>query len=1243
MKKSITLIMVMLSAVGVALAQDIYSVGNFTNASGFQCAAVYRNDQKLYEKVPPLGDYDFDSPSLVVNGDDIYWAMNSVYAAGGYNYGDIYKNGNLYFNSPGGQNIHINDLTFGDGHLYAGGSKLVEGTGLVGDVSRATVWKDSNTEPLYILGEAGHSGSVAAIGYSGGYVISVGTESNGSGGSNGKVWLNGSQLHDFGSSVYPKDLALYDDEIYVLAKAYNNNPAGWVYRVYKGTQVLYTILGANVEGEAQSLCVDAGDVYVTGYADGAVKVWKNGSVFCSVSNSSSGASLASMANHRGIYHAGYVNGSAAIWHGHNDFPYVPANCNSINDIYVEDHCINNDIWTLPFADSFETDNTPWICWINVDTDHNNGEYLSYWHRCGSQVGQAATGEYFIRHEGHPTVNQTGWLVTPRLFLQPDRDYTTLSFKEMTGGSGFEANLSVRVSTNSDPNNADAYTQIWSSNSPNLTWQTRNIDLSEYQGKAIYIAFKFTGVNSWDWYIDDVAVTEEWSPCSVPATLPFMDSFDDEINYCWYNVDMDYSGDNKCWQYSESNHYAVHPFGPQGVPQEGWLFSRSVTLPSNGDYVLSFNSKSSQPNQGSAKRNSVWIALDETGVPDNFHYTKIWEQTSGFSSDWTEVSIPLSNCAGHNVRVAFVYEGDHGHNGAIDDVSIEETIVNSYTVNTAVNPTGAGSVSGGGTYPDGTSITLTAICNPGYSFSHWNDGNTANPRTVTVNQNITYTAYYDLDEYTIQVYAQPANGGTVTGGGNYHYGETATLTATPNSGFEFAGWSDGNQSNPRMVTVVAATYYVAVFNEVGTTYYTVGGYAVPEGAGEVTGTGTYEAGTTVVVGAEANPGYTFDAWDDGTSENPRIVTVNDDMTFIAYFSQNTYTITVNANPANGGTVTGGGIYSYGNVATLRATPSNGYVFVGWSDGSSENPHEVTVMGNATYTATFSQGGATYYTLSTFVSPSDAGNVTGSGTYLAGTSATLRAIAKAGYSFSHWNDGATQNPRDVTVNNNMSFTAYFNVNTYTITTNASPANGGTVTGGGTFAYGESVMLTATPNANYSFIRWSDGNASNPRAVTVTDNATYTAYFQSNTGVSYVLTLICNNDEGIVMGGGVYSAGESVTVQAYPKPGFAFDCWNDGNKDNPRTVTMNDDLILVAFFKGTGLNEEHQKELVIYPNPAKESIRIKGLDGESEVQIFNSLGTLVKAVTADADQEIGISELANGLYMMRCGNQSIRFLKY
>ena len=70
---------------------------------------------------------------------------------------------------------------------------------------------------------------------------------------------------------------------------------------------------------------------------------------------------------------------------------------------------------------------------------------------------------------------------------------------------------------------------------------------------------------------------------------------------------------------------------------------------------------------------------------------------------------------------------------------------SYKVTTAVSPTGAGTVTGGGTYEYGKSATLTATANSGYTFSKWSDGVTTNPRTVTVTQDVTYTANFTLNK------------------------------------------------------------------------------------------------------------------------------------------------------------------------------------------------------------------------------------------------------------------------------------------------------------------------------------------------------------------------------------------------------------------------------------------------------------------------------------------------------------------
>ena len=72
-------------------------------------------------------------------------------------------------------------------------------------------------------------------------------------------------------------------------------------------------------------------------------------------------------------------------------------------------------------------------------------------------------------------------------------------------------------------------------------------------------------------------------------------------------------------------------------------------------------------------------------------------------------------------------------------------------------------------------------------------------------------------------------------------------------------------------------------------------------------------------------------------------------------------------------------------------------------------------------------------------------------------------------------------------------------YTITVNANNDAYGTVTGGGVYDSAATATLTATANDGYKFVKWNDDNANNPRIVTVTSNATYTATFEELAGVN------------------------------------------------------------------------------------------------------------------------------------------------
>ena len=123
----------------------------------------------------------------------------------------------------------------------------------------------------------------------------------------------------------------------------------------------------------------------------------------------------------------------------------------------------------------------------------------------------------------------------------------------------------------------------------------------------------------------------------------------------------------------------------------------------------------------------------------------------------------------------------------------------------------------------------------------------------------------------------------------------------------------------------------------------------------------------------------------------------------------------------------------------------------------------------------------FTLSLVPDPAEGGTVSGAGEYEAGTAVALEAVSNEGFAFVNWTlggdevsaDGAftyTMPAEDVTLMANFEAVA---PETYTLTLEADPAEGGTVAGGGEYEAGTVVALTATPADNYVFLRWTDAN--------------------------------------------------------------------------------------------------------------------------------------------------------------------------
>lgn len=566
----------------------------------------------------------------------------------------------------------------------------------------------------------------------------------------------------------------------------------------------------------------------------------------------------------------------------------------------------------------------------------------------------------------------------------------------------------------------------------------------------------------------------------------------------------------------------------------------------------------------------------------------------------------------------------------------------YFIETLVSPEGTGMVTGGGNYHYGDTITLEAIANPGFAFDSWDDGNTSNPRTVVVTQDSTFIASFVTRLYTITVLSDNTGWGWVSGSGDYHYLDTIQISATAYLGFEFVSWTDDNTDNPRTVVVTEDHTYTAHFNIQQCLIKTD---AIPQGAGTVNGGGIYNYGTTINLSAHSNQGYFFDYWTDGAIENPRSVFVEGNASYTAVFSPKTYEITTISDPVEGGTVSGGGSYHYGDTVTLTATPNPNYMFLCWSDGIPINPRSFAVTQNATYTALFYRNGTPEYTVNVLSNNPDLGIVTGSGTYPENTSIQISAIANEGAVFKRWNDGISINPRNIYVTQDTTFTAFFEPmqTYYTIDVESDNPLMGTVYGGGSFLEGTEITIGATPNHGFHFASWQDGNTSNPRTIMVTSDATYTASFAINSVSTYTVTIYYDENQGFVIGAGTYNAGSTATLAAIPADGYQFVKWGDEIVDNPREIVVDHDIVLAAFFNANGVDENDNSPFSLYPNPSNERIRVEGLEEATEISIFNSLGMGVKTDILEVDGELFVGDLPSGLYFVRIGKTHLKFIKH
>ena len=280
--------------------------------------------------------------------------------------------------------------------------------------------------------------------------------------------------------------------------------------------------------------------------------------------------------------------------------------------------------------------------------------------------------------------------------------------------------------------------------------------------------------------------------------------------------------------------------------------------------------------------------------------------------WTSIydySIGSLGAGVHTIRIVVdstgvINESNEGDNEYTKTITIQSATF-SYTVNT--NPSGLQVTIDGFAYTSPYTFTWTSgtvhtigssspqLSPDGrtrYVFSSWSDGGLQIHQVPVPPSNTTYVASF-ATQYILGAAVNPPGNGSVTltpSGPWINAGQAVQLTATPNSGYSFSGWSGdlAGVVNPASVTMNGPKAVTANFTQ---NQYTLAAAGNPSCSGSIIKTPdkvTYVYGDTVQLKATATPGYAFSSWGGNASgsANPVPIVINGNKTVTANFTAGT---------------------------------------------------------------------------------------------------------------------------------------------------------------------------------------------------------------------------------------------------------------------------------------------------------------------------------------------------------------------
>ena len=501
-----------------------------------------------------------------------------------------------------------------------------------------------------------------------------------------------------------------------------------------------------------------------------------------------------------------------------------------------------------------------------------------------------------------------------------------------------------------------------------------------------------------------------------------------------------------------------------------LFSGSVTLAANAWTLIPFDT----PFVYDGTSNIILVTDDNTGSNSSSMSCRVFDAPN------QAISI-FSNAQNFDPAISQTYDYE-----ATDLLSVKNQIIftkeamptGSFNITVSASPAEVGTVSGGGVYGFGEICTVIAAPIDGYSFVNW----TQNGEVVSAENPLSFYVVNDMDlvanfseSLYVTVSINPAEAGTVSGAGAYGYNSTCILTATPAEGYFFMNWTQDGE-----VVSTAATYSFTVESDTELVANFLEGMLIGDGG----------SATDMDLPSCDDYGYSI--------------------------SQQIYTAD---ELGSAGFITSIAFHNDGAEKTrtcdfyMKATEKS--MFATFDDWEVVNAGDKVFSGSVTFatdvwtiitlTTPFYYDGTSNIVL---VTDDNSDEFT-----IAPPHKECRVFDAVRQAIVAHSDETNYDPcylscygdvlsvkNQIIITKDMSSTEFVN-----ITVSASPAQGGTVTGGGVYNFGDPCTVTATVNAGYYFTGWKENGE------LVTKNLEYT--FLADRDRDLVATF----DEGIMIGDG------------------------------------------------------------------------------------------------------------------------------